>query len=284
MASLGEAGTCHATARPADIAPSPGALPGEGHWVSSTRAVGGEPAIFTTVLRAQAALPPAGLAWIDVNRVVLRLYAGTGQPPGSFLYSSFVDPSAQAGLLATFNAGFKVNASEGGWAAYGQTAIPLRDGAASLIIRSDGTATVGMWGRDATAADAHVVAVRQNLSLLIDGGKVAGDLSPASWGAVFGGGATTWRSGLGVDANGHLIYAVGADLLPSDLAHLLLAAGAVRAMQLDINRVVSFSTFTTPSGSPPQTIVGTNLLPTINFDPTRYLHPSSRDFIAVFAA
>jgi hypothetical protein len=101
---------------------------------------------------------------------------------------------------------------------------------------------------------------------------------------VFGGGATTWRSGLGVDDSGHVIYAVGAHLLPSDLAYLLLAAGAVRAMQLDINRVVSFSTFTTPTASAPQRIVGTNLLPTINFDPTRYRHPSGRDFIAVFAA
>jgi hypothetical protein len=282
MADLGAAGMCHVSARPTNIAVSLGAIPGEGHWVASAQPVGGEPVIFTTILRAQAGLPAAGLAWIDANRVVFRLYAGTGQPPGTFPYSTFVDPTLQAELLATFNAGFKVNASEGGWAAYGQTGIPLRYGAASFIIRSDGTATVGMWGRDATA-DRHVVAVRQNLTLLIDGGKVASDLSPQSWGAVFGGGTTTWRSGLGVDANGHLIYAVGADLLPGDLAHLLLAAGSVRAMQLDINRVVSFSTFTMPTGSPPQTIVGTNLLPTMNFDPTRYLHPSGRDFIAVFA-
>jgi hypothetical protein len=283
MAGLGGGGMCHDTARPADIAPQFGALPAEGQWTAGARPVGGEPAIFTTTLRARSDLPAAGLAWIDTNRVVFRLYAGAGQPSGTFRYSGLVDPSARAGLLATFNAGFKVNASEGGWAAYGQTAIRLRDGAASFIIRSDGTATVGMWGRDATA-DAHVVAVRQNLRLLIDGGKVANDLSPQSWGAVFGGGATTWRSGLGVDAHGHLIYAVGAHLLPSDLAHLLLAGGAVRAMQLDINRVVSFSTFTTPTGPATQPIVGTNLLPTINFNPTRYLHASGRDFIAVFAA
>jgi hypothetical protein len=280
MASLGQAGTCHAISRPADIAPPPGAIAGEGHWVASARPVGGEPVIFTTFLRARSGLPPAGLAWIDANRVVFRLYAGAGQPPGTFLYSGFVDPSMQSALLATFNAGFKVNASEGGWAAYGRTAIPLRDGAASLIIRSDGTATVGMWGRDATT-DPQIVAVRQNLTLLIDGGRVASDLSPASWGAVFGGGTTTWRSGLGVDANGHLIYVVGPDLLPSDLAHLLVAAGSERAMQLDINRVVSFSTFTTPTPSP--ALVGANLLPTINFAPTRYLHTSGRDFIAVFA-
>jgi hypothetical protein len=282
MAGLGEAGICHVTARPADIAPPSPAIAAEGHWIASAGPVGGEPAIYTTILRAQAGLPAAGLAWIDTNRVVFRLYAGARQPPGTFLYSGAVQPSLQPGLLATFNGGFMVNASEGGWFAYGQTGIPLRDGAASLIIRGDGTAFVGEWGRDATAS-AHLVAVRQNLRLLVDGGKVASDLSPQSWGAVFGGGTTTWRSGIGTDAKGHLIYAVGASLLPADLAHLLLAAGSVRAMQLDINRVVSFSTFTRTIGSPPQTIVGTNLLPTMNFDPTRYLHPSGRDFIAVFA-
>jgi len=280
MAGLGGAATCHLTPRPSDIANFRGARGGEGHWAPSAGNVGGAPAIFTTTLRARAGLPSAGLAWIDADRVVFRLYAGLGQPSGTFLYGSFVDPTLQTRLLATFNAGFKVNASEGGWVAYGHTAIPLRDGAASFIIRSDGTATVGMWGRDATA-DPHIVAVRQNLRLLIDGGKPASDLSPQSWGAVFGGGPTTWRSGLGVDAAGHLIYVVGPGLLPADLAALLLAAGSVRAMQLDINRVVSFSTFTTPTRS--HSIVGVNLLPALNFAPTRYLRPGDRDFIAVFA-
>jgi hypothetical protein len=70
-------------------------------------------------LRARAGLPTAGLAWIDANRVVLRLYAGARQPPGTFLYSGAVQPCLQPGLLATFNGGFMVNASEGGWFAYG---------------------------------------------------------------------------------------------------------------------------------------------------------------------
>jgi hypothetical protein len=281
MAGLGEAGVCDATSRPPDLTTLPGAPRGEGRWTPSARMVGGEPVIYTTTLTARAGLPAAGLAWIATNRAVFRLYAGRHQPPGTFLYSGFVDPAQQRSLLATFSAGFKVDASEGGWSAYGHTAIPLRDGAASLIIRSDGTATVGMWGRDAIAGP-HVVAVRQNLQLLIDGGRPAADLAPRSWGATFRSTPATWRTGLGVDAQGNLVYAIGADLLPSDLGHLLLAAGCQRAMQLDINRVVSFATFA--AASPGSQIVGTNLLPTINFTPNRYLQPSGRDFISVSSA
>ena len=44
-----------------------------------------------------------------------------------------------------------------------------------------------------------------------------------------------WRSGLGITADGALIYAAGPDLAPLQLAQLLIRAGAVRAMELDIN-------------------------------------------------
>jgi hypothetical protein len=79
-----------------------------------------------------------------------------------------------------------------------------------------------------------------------------------------------------VDARGDVMYAIGP---PSDLAHLLLAAGCERAMQLDINRVMSFAMLA--AGPPGQQVVATNLLPTINFTPNRYLQLSRRDFIAV---
>jgi hypothetical protein len=43
-----------------------------------------------------------------------------------------------------------------------------------------------------------------------------------------------WRSGLGITADGALVYAAGPALDPLQLAQLLVRAGAVRAMQLDI--------------------------------------------------
>jgi hypothetical protein len=44
-----------------------------------------------------------------------------------------------------------------------------------------------------------------------------------------------WRSGLGVTADGALVYAVGPALDPSQLALLLVRAGVMRGMELDIN-------------------------------------------------
>src|SRR5664279_1244726 len=44
-----------------------------------------------------------------------------------------------------------------------------------------------------------------------------------------------WRSALGVTSDGALIYIQGAALDPLQLAALLLRAGAIRGMQLDIN-------------------------------------------------
>ena len=80
-------------------------------------------------------------------------------------------------LVAAFNSGFKLQDSHGGYVAEGRQAPghPLINGQASLIIRTNGSPTVGMWGRDAVAGP-DIRAVRQNLTLLIDGGVEAPDL------------------------------------------------------------------------------------------------------------
>ena len=43
------------------------------------------------------------------------------------------------------------------------------------------------------------------------------------------------RSALGITAGGDLVWAAGEQLLPSQLAGALVRAGAVRAIELDIN-------------------------------------------------
>ena len=92
----------------------------------------------------------------------------------------------------------------------------------------------------------------------------------------------TWRSGVGVTTAGDLVYAAGPALDPASLAHLLVAAGAVRAMQLDINHQwISFATYTHGLGGGPP--VGANILSGMYYSPGHYLVPFSRDFVAVFA-
>lgn len=53
-----------------------------------------------------------------------------------------------------------------------------------------------------------------------------------------------WRSGVGITADGNIVYAMGPALSVRTLAELLHRAGAVRAMELDINTEwVSFMTY-----------------------------------------
>jgi hypothetical protein len=255
------------------VVPAP--LPGEGHWTPAVSAWG-SPVLYTTFLQSSPGASPTALAWINDRVLRVALYAGTDQPVGAWTNSTLVGGPLVQQLVAAFNSGFMLDASQGGWYADHRAAIPLRNGAASLVIYADGSATVGQWGRD-VGLTPYVVAVRQNLNLLVDNGQISPTVSDifGSWGAVLGGTPTTWRSGLGVDRGGHLIYAGGPGLDPAGLARVLVAAGAVRAMELDINpEWVLFITY--QSGSP------TKLLPQMFFPADHYFVPNERDFIAVF--
>jgi hypothetical protein len=262
------------------------ALPAEGVWqpVPGTRLTRGY-AVYTTGLRPAPGYPAAGLAWIDTAATRLALYAGTGEPYGAWPQQGAVAAPLTPGLLAAFNAGFKIYSYGTGWYEGGRSATPLQAGAASLVIFTDGRSTVGEWGRDVSLGPT-VAAVRQNLTLLVDHGQPAPTINdPGQWGAVLGGGAYTWRSGVGVTSGGDLVYAGGPDLDPALLAGLLIDAGCARAMELDINpEWVSFATFAHAGGMAGGGLVGaTNLVAGMYFAPGHYLQPFSRDFFAVFA-
>ena len=84
--------------------------------------------------------------------------------------------------------------------------------------------------------------------------------------------------GSGSTRHGNLIYAAGNDQTVASLAAALIRAGAVRAMELDINPYwVSFITYGGFGARGPA-----NLLPDMNRVATRYLTPDDRDFFAVY--
>ena len=94
-------------------------------------------------------------------------------------------PSVRPQLLAAFNSGFKLADAEGGYYDSGRLARPMRPGAATLWITTDGTLDVGEWGRDVSTQTPGLVMARQNLDLIVDGGQpVPGvqDNDPARWG------------------------------------------------------------------------------------------------------
>ena len=95
-----------------------------------------------------------------------------------------------------------------------------------------------------------------------------------------------WRSGVGVDANGALIYAGGPALSVLSLARTLQAAGAVRAMELDINTDwVSAYTYVRTTRHRPQRrpSIGIKLLDDMTRGGDRYLQLGERDFFAFIA-
>ena len=87
-------------------------------------------------------------------------------------------------------------------------------------------------------------------------------------------------------ADGALVYAGGPDLNITDLANVLVQAGAVRAMELDINTDwVNFSSYSpsSPTGAATATN-GTLLLSSMKGGAQRYFESWwSRDFITMSA-
>ena len=278
----GSGGTGVTLARLAPVRPlAQPALPGEGVWVVA-QGTATNPIVATTEVRPDPVHTSllAGVARIQTGRTRLELLPGTEEPGGSFPTNGQVPPADRPHLLAAFNAGFQHRGSNGGWTAGGRTVGAMRPGAASLVIKADGTATVGQWGRDVNPGP-DVVAVRQNLDLVVDGGvPVPGVDQDANrrWGATLGNAQFVWRSGVGVTADGALVYVGGPGLSIQTLAAVLVAAGAVRAMELDINTIwVQFFVYhQTPTG-----LVGTKLLPEMHHDPNHYLVPQTRDFFAL---
>jgi hypothetical protein len=85
-----------------------------------------------------------------------------------------------------------------------------------------------------------------------------------------------------VTANGALVYAGGPALSAPALASVMARAGAVRAMELDINSAwVDFFTYGPPA-APGQLPSVTKLLTSMQASPNRYFTANSRDFVALF--
>jgi uncharacterized protein YigE (DUF2233 family) len=260
-------------------------LPGEGVWHPAGRVVGRTAAIYTTTVRPDAVHTSyvVGVAWMDPRLLRAQLYAGTQIPGGGpYRFSTPVSVAAARTLDAAFNSGFKMADANGGYYTEGRTEVPLRPNAASLVVYRDGSATVGAWGSQVRMSR-DVASVRQNLDLIVSGGRpVPGLLANdnAQWGFTLGGAFDVWRSGVGVTRDGALVYVGGPSLAITSLANLLADAGAVRAMELDINTDwVQYSTYRGAPGRSVTPANGVSLLGGMAGDPSRYFASWwSRDF------
>jgi hypothetical protein len=263
----------HAVVRPA--------LSEEGVWHRTGPLVHGSAPVLVTTFRPDPNYPQlvAGVAWMSSSLTRIELYPGRYEPPNAAGAPAEVPLRQRGKLLATFNSGFRLEDDRGGFYAAGHLYSPLKDGQATLIGYRDGKVDVTAWhGGPAPGPDVRLA--RQNLPLIIERGRLNPSLNNgALWGATVGNAVRVWRSGIGVDAHGNLIYAAADIQTAQSLAQILRRAGAVRAMELDINTAWTTFNFygTWRAGNPRK------LLPGMDRPATRYLTPDDRDFFAVFA-
>jgi hypothetical protein len=259
----------------------PHPLPGEGVWKRTGPLIDGAPPVLITTFRTELDYPQivAYVAWFDHTRTALAWYPGRYEPPNAPVRGPMMVPSDQRSrLLATFNGAFTYAAGLNGSSVNGRTNEPLRDGLATLIGYRDGRVDVTTW-TDGPNAGPQVASARQSLRLIIDNGRLNPALDTSDkWGYTLGGAVRVWRTGVGIDRRGNLIYAAANYQTVITLARILQRAGAVRAMQFDINpEWPSLITYTHRGGLGP-----TKIVPNVQQAVTRYLVPDDRDFFAVY--
>jgi Phosphodiester glycosidase len=261
-------------------------LRGEGQW----RVLGtadGQPAIYGTYLRASSIYTSyvAGIVSMNQNLVRFQLHPGAEDPgPGHWKALPYIAPAKRRGLLATFNGGFKISTSGGGFYLNGATSGTLTRGVASVVYYRNGRIAIGVWGHSVRMSP-DVVAVRQNLHPIVSHGRIPASVDynvETSWGATLGGGYYVWRSGIGITSDGRVIFVYGPSLNVRELAQLLRHAGVVTGMELDINPDWMSYMYYLPRRHPASP-TPVNLLPDQVQPPNRYYTPASRDFTAVYA-
>ena len=256
-------------------------LPGEGVWRRTGPLVDGRPPVLVTTFRTELDYPRivAYVAWFDHTRTALAFYPGRYEPPSAAVRGPMMVPYDQRWrLLATFNSGFIYADGSNGSTDNGRMNEPLKYGNATLVGYRDGRVAIVRWSGGATTGP-DVAWARQSLPPIIWNGRLNPALNDSSqWGYTLGNAVRVWRTGVGIDRRGNVIYAAADYQTVITLARILQRAGAVRAMQFDINpEWPTLITYTRHHG-----LIPTRVVPNLMQPPTRYLVPDDRDFFAVY--
>jgi Phosphodiester glycosidase len=256
-------------------------LPGEGVWRGTGPLVSGRPPVLVTTFRSEVDYPRivAYVAWFDHTRTSTAWYPGRYEPPSAPVRGPMSIPYDQRWrLYATFNGGFIYSDGNNGSSIGGRMYEPLTRGLATLVAYRDGRVNVRTW-TGGPVAGPQIAFARQSLPLIVNHGRLNPALNDSSqWGFTLGNAVRVWRTGVGIDRHGNLIYAAADWQTVTTLARILQRAGAVRAMQLDINpEWPTLITYRHRHGLDPVRVV-----PNYQQPVTRYLVPDDRDFFAVY--
>jgi hypothetical protein len=274
---------------PPSAVPALGALPGEGEWSPYFSNAQGQTVAYRTFLQPDAdrSYAIAAIVAVDLDEIRLHYVLGFIEPFSEVkMERSGIIPKEdkKAGvLLAVFNGGFLTRHGLFGVMVDGRILIPMIDGLGTLAIYPDGRVRIGVWGSDITSLEG-VSTIRQNGMIVVKDGQInplAYVDSLEYWGASLSGEMATWRSAVGISADGRTLYYVaGWSLNMPALARALQTAGAYSAIQLDINRYwVLFTTIRFDPDGPK----ALPLLDEMNENIDRYLYASARDYFYLAA-
>ncbi|HKB50414.1 MAG TPA: phosphodiester glycosidase family protein [Solirubrobacterales bacterium] len=258
------------------------ALPGEGVWKPAAKGAGPQPPVLLTTFRSDPEYPQfvAGVAWIDSTRTHLSYVPGLAEPPPPLSHRgpSEVPGPLRKRVVATFNGGFPLETSNAGLIYRGRVKEAMVNGIGTVVEYRDGRVDIVRWHRGPQAPP-NVWFAKQNLPPIIYEDRLNPNLSDGpEWGETVNNAVRVWRSGLGIDRRGNLIYAAANNQTVESLAKIMQRAGAVRALELDINEDwTSFISYRRPGAVSPG-----NLLPEMFRPAERYLTPDERDFFAVY--
>ncbi len=257
------------------------ALPGEGVWKPAGLPIHGKPPVLVTTFRTEADYPQivAYLAWFDHTRTAIAYYPGRYEPPNATLRGPAEVPHDQRWrLLATFNSGFIYQDGLNGDALNGHVNEPLKRGLATLVAYKDGRVNIVSWNGGPAPGPA-IAWARQSLPLIVNHGRLSPKLDNSTeWGYTLGNAVRVWRTGVGIDRRGNIMFAAANYQTVTTLARILQRSGAVRAMELDINpEWPTLITYRHDHG-----LIPVKVVPNYQQPATRYLVPDDRDFFAVY--
>jgi hypothetical protein len=267
--------------------PSLGNLPMVGQWTPYLTDSSGRIVAYRTFLQPDSSRPYAVVAIVafDLTATQLNFVLGSVEPTSDILVprsGAIPEVDNRPGkLLATFNGGFKAQHGHFGAMVNGVIILPPRAGLGTVALYSDGTVRIGEWGVDILASP-NMVAWRQNGPLIIHNGAInphTADTAPLDWGYTVKGAVAVWRSSLGINRDGTILYyAAGPNLTLPSLATAMSKTGATQAMQLDINNYwVHFDSIHFDG----YRAIPTHLVPGMKGGIGRYLLGYTRDFFYV---
>lgn len=269
---------------------------GEGIWNNLSSEVSpNDEVMASTFVRPDTKRLYAIASIVQINTKLLGIgsVAGTKEPGGPLknVGEGVVPQNVldNGSLVAGFNGGFLYADGEYGMVVGDKTYVPLKTNMGTIAAYTDGS--IKIFNYDGSNLGENVVFARQGGPLIIDNNEEIDPSSP-SYKKVVGkviyknkilpGGIFTWRSGIGITKNGNLLYAVGNSLSPTSLSDALYMAGAVSAIQLDINPAHIFFHILNKTSSGDYISIPLNKeIPNLNHS-LQYITGSQRDFFYLY--